>query len=150
MQENQRQEAFDSITRALGDGQQLFNIRPLLIAGFVVVLLLIALKLGRQWWVQRQYQRSSPVFENIAAKIGLSGRERSLLRKIASDASLDTPLTLLLSLGSLDRHSGDYLRRMPGWRAKLLRGKVHAMRRRVFGDDATSHALAHRAAPRAT
>ncbi|QQE10508.1 hypothetical protein JD969_13470 [Planctomycetota bacterium] len=63
-----------------------------------------------QWWKGR-HERSQPmtVFYRVGKQAGLKKREMWLLRKIAKYTGLPTPLTLMMSSGTLIVHAGVYV-----------------------------------------
>ena len=79
----------------------------LLLVGIGATLTVITVISLKRWWTNRHKDPTpSVLFSAIARKAGLNWRDRYLLWRIARAYDLPTPITLMLSRGTL-RHYGD-------------------------------------------
>ena len=102
----------------------------LLLVGIGATITAIVTISLRRWWLSR-HDEPSPIvlYSAIARKAGLGWRDRFLLWRIARACDLPTPITLLLSKGTLRHYSGIYLSNRSGTRANKLHqrlGKIEA------------------------
>jgi len=82
----------------------------LLLVGIGAVLMTIVAVSLRRWWRSRHSDPSPMVlFSAIARKAGLGWRDRYLLWRIARIFDLPSPITLMLSKGTLRHYSDLYL-----------------------------------------
>ena len=82
----------------------------LLLIGIGATLLAIVVVSLRRWWLSRHADPSPMVlFSAIARKAGLGWRDRYLLWRISKTFDLPTPITLMLSKGTLRHYSDLYL-----------------------------------------
>ena len=98
----------------------------------------LALLLASIWgwrWHQQRHLRSEPisVFHQVASQVGLSLKQQWLLVRIARQQHLPTPLTLMLSSGTLDHHAQAFLQAASARRRDALKGKIHAVATLLFG-----------------
>ena len=94
----------------------------IIIGAGVVLLIVAALAIYRLW--SHRHERSAPllVFNRVAASQGLKLADRWFLWRIATQQTLPTPLTLLLSPPTLFHHGRSFAASRAPWRrAAILR-----------------------------
>ena len=131
----QTPEAFESISRAFTEGQDMFDLRPLYLGGVALLLLLVAV-----WGYKSQRQRihkwQTPIalFHELADRVELKPRDRSLLMRIAEHAALPSPITLLLSGETFVHHAERYTRSLTKPRRRWITGKIQALHTYLFAE----------------
>lgn len=104
-----------------------------LLAAVGAVLLATALK--AIWRRRRQASAPGRLFASVAAHIGLTRDDRRLLEAVARSAGLSSPISLLLSAGTLNHHSQRYLSQISPSQEAKVRARVGAIRVRLFEDE---------------
>lgn len=100
----------EEVSRLRNEGPYYDMPWELLLAGIGATLIIIAMISFRRWWRNRHNDPSPMVlFSAISRKAGLGWRDRYLLWRIARIFDLPTPITLMLSKGTLRHYSELYL-----------------------------------------
>lgn len=98
------------VSKARNDGASYDLPWELLLIGIGATLLAIGVVSIRRWWLSRHTDPGPMVlFSAIARKAGLGWRDRYLLWRIAKTYNLPTPITLMLSRGTLRHYVDLYL-----------------------------------------
>jgi len=120
----------DEVFRQLAehwDGQAVLPLPWVLIALALLLLLLSGLSVAH-WW-RRRDSRPAPwrVFRRVTDELGLEWSQRWLLWRIARRQELPTPLTLLISPGTLTHHAEAYAAACGARRAEAVRDRVQRL-----------------------
>jgi hypothetical protein len=99
-----------------------------------VVLLVLALWMWKRHRGEDAPSRPMAVFRRVAGKVALSIGEQVLLTRIARQQKLPTPLTLLLSSGTLQHHGQRYAESLPESQRRNALARIARVGRKVFGD----------------
>lgn len=97
-----------------------------LLAG-VTVQALVSL---RRRWLEASHPHR--LFRRIAGQIGLDARQCRKLEQVARARSLESPLTLLLSAGTMNHYFTGYLGGLPQDQAAEEGRQLEAIRKRMF------------------
>ena len=87
--------------------------------------------LVRRWRIDHQPQQA---FRQIAGHIGLTVPQCRRLENVAHTESLQTPLTLLLSAGTMSHYFTSHLGRLPQGQAAAVGRELEAIRKYLFED----------------
>ena len=104
---------------------------------FIVIAIVLLMMLAVVWywkWQNTRYLRSEPIltFRYIAKEVGLTMREQVLLIRIAHRLGLASPLTLILSQGTLEHHVELYARQKHPMRQKQVYSQAKKLSKRLF------------------
>ena len=107
-----------------------------------LVFFLIAFLIGLLVLVlYRRYQgrahRSKPMltYHSIAEQVGIEWRDEVLLARIARARGLPSPLTLMVSRGTLLHHTEQYAATLSPRAASRTKRRTEALARLIFGDE---------------
>lgn len=100
----------EAVSQHINDGIQHDMPWELLLAGIGAMMMMVVVISLRRWWLGRHADPTPMVlFSAIARKAGLGWHDRYLLWRISRTFDLPTPITLMLSKGTLRHYSDLYL-----------------------------------------
>lgn len=115
----------------------LFNGRPGSegVIGFAIAFLIAGLVLVLYRRHRDRHLRSKPMmtYHSIAEAVGIPWRDEVLLARIARAEKLPSPLTLMVSRGTLHHHAEHYAAALSPSRAARIRRRIDDLSRRLFG-----------------
>lgn len=96
---------------------------------------LLVLVLYRRY--QERAHRSKPMltYHSIAERVGIEWRDEVLLARIARARDLPSPLTLMVSRGTLLHHTEQYAATLSARAASRTKQRAEALARLLFGDE---------------
>ncbi len=94
---------------------------------------------GRAAWIGlgRLWHRSAPlrIYLDVAAQAGLGFGDRWWLWCVARKQKLASPITLLLSRGTLSHHAAEFTATLPSYNAAYVAGRLRNIEARLFGQE---------------
>ena len=126
---------YEAVERMLDhfNGGSLFDVSTLVYPALALGAVFLLLGGWRSY--QTRKLRSAPLytFHQLATGLGVRLGEQWLLARIARREHLPTPLTLLVSSGTLRHHAGRYVERVSSRRRVRVMAEVGHIERMVFG-----------------
>ena len=98
------------VSRQFNDGKigPMLEIRWIMIAGGLLIMIFAAIGLWKWWRYRHQRTRPLHIYLKAARKAGLNWKQISLLSKIAKYTGISTPLSLMVSSDTLVFHAKVY------------------------------------------
>ncbi|MCE9592096.1 MAG: hypothetical protein K8S99_16440 [Planctomycetes bacterium] len=131
---DERQARLEQVTR--GFRHQPWGATEMIFVAILVLIVLMAYVLYR--WQRERRQRSTPMltFHYAAEQMGLEMRDELLLARIARVQELPSPLTLMLSRGTLRHHTARYLKTLSPGQAARINRRIEGVERLLFESNA--------------
>lgn len=107
---------------------------PLVAAGVMIAGVVLGVWAWRQFGGASSCSAGVMTFHRIAKQIGVSLGDQWLLFRISQRQSLATPLTLMLSRGTLQHHGKEYLAHLGPRRRARVGARIRGLETLLFGD----------------